>query len=235
MTTRGTQFTGAINDLSKRFEAKMDRGNQFHIFLEGKFKRLSDAVNGIEAVRQNPDPKTPADGHILKIGQAAKKLRALAEQTQSEIAGKFEEVTRSYNIALIENSGLVEGPYGSEIRKKVAGMDGGKRTAFIQELILEGDASSLASILNAPAFLSSLNKDEVGIFKEQFFAKVCPNFVKARDRYADLHENVLTATTSALTCADTYSNPRELAALEKREADAAEAGNFFEDAITTNN
>ena len=178
-------------------------------------------MQAVETIRQNR-ALTP-EGHALEVGRAAARLRVLAEAAAEAITTKATEADSSFETALREHSGLVNGPFAVEIRQRIQGMTPGERIKTIQALIEGRDGVSLSAIFDAPSMLTNLSADDIGKCREQFFQVAAPDIVKARDTYKDLTEHAHAAVKTSLTAASEYSDPGKLRALELREAETAKA------------
>lgn len=62
----------------------------------------------------------------------------------------------------------------SEVRAHLRGMDKAKRAAFVSERVEAGDLSTVAAMLSAPAYLSGLGADEVGVVRKLAERKFAP-------------------------------------------------------------
>lgn len=218
-----TGYTKSMDLLVQRFKERHDSQNTLHKDLQARLNDLTGQLNALEVIRQNRDPLASPDAHALKVGQAASRLRFLAEEAEKVITSKAKEAEGSFEAALRENSGLKPGPYAPEIRQRLHDLKPGEKVKAIQSLIEGKDGSSLSAIFDAPTMLSGLSATDISTYKEQYYKVAVPEIVKARDTYRDLTEHVQTAIKTSLSAASEYSDSRKLRELEEREVASARA------------
>lgn len=152
-------------------------------------KLMADTVGGawevgntINELRANPNPEHRAATHDRVV-------REKVESERSKFIGKFERAKAGLVAELkrVEGdlqtkSGLKANPvHFDAITAAFHGMKPAQRVETINELIEQGDHASLATLIEAPLFLTGLNAEQRDAIKQKVYLKVDPKGVELRD------------------------------------------------------
>jgi hypothetical protein len=152
-------------------------------------KLMADTVGGawevgntINELRANPNPEHRAATHDRVV-------REKVESERTKFIGKFERAKaglaaelKRVESDLLAKSGLKPNPvHFDAITAAFHGMKPAQRVETINELIEQGDHASLATLIEAPLFLTGLNAEQRDAIKQRVYLKVDPKGVELRD------------------------------------------------------
>lgn len=169
-------------------------------------KAMGDALSygrsegdGINEFRANPHEEDLPATHDRKVRERCDAFeRQFAEKFDNAKAGLERELAR-VETDLVAKAGLTSNPaHFDGITSTFHNMKTAQRRAeVIAELIAEGDHASLATLVEAPLFLTGLTAVERNGIKERVFHKVDPEAVALRDHLKVVLGRVGKATVAA--------------------------------------
>ena len=141
-----------------------------------------EEAEAINELRANPDDEDRAATHDRKVRERIDNFeRTFAERFDNAKAGVENELKRT-EADLVEAAGLKpNSAHFDAITSAFHQMKPEQRAATIAELIDQGDHASLATLIDAPLFLTGLTAEVRDSIRERVFHKVNPQAVKLRD------------------------------------------------------
>jgi hypothetical protein len=152
-------------------------------------KLMADTVGGawevgntINELRANPNPEHRAATHDRVVREKVESERTKFidkfERAKDGLAAELKRVESD----LLTKSGLKSNPvHFDAITAAFHGMKPAQRVETINELIEQGDHTSLATLIEAPLFLTGLNAEQRDAIKQRVYLKVDPKGVELRD------------------------------------------------------
>lgn len=153
-------------------------------------KRASDALQhswdealAINELRANPHDEDRAATHDRKVRERVDGFdRSIANRYDGAIAGLRTEFA-AVEARLISKAGLKANTlHFDAITASFHNMKPEQRMATIAQLIEQGDGASLATLVEAPLFLTGLTAEIRDSIKERLFRKVDPSGLALRDQ-----------------------------------------------------
>jgi hypothetical protein len=141
-----------------------------------------DESTSINEFRAKPSDEDRAATHDRRVRERCDNFEPnAAEKVDSAIAGVKAEITKVES-SLSEKAGLKPNPvHFDAITAAFHGMKPEKRMTTLNELIEQGDGASLATLIEAPLFLTGLTAEVRDSIKERLYHKVDPMGLKLRD------------------------------------------------------
>lgn len=134
-----------------------------------------DEANSINEFRAKPSDEDRAATHDRKVRERCDKFEPkAAEKLDGAIVGlKSELATVESNLSTKAGLKSIPGHFDA-ITSCFFGFNAEKRVATVNELIEQGDGASLATLIEAPLFLTGLTAEVRDNIKERLYRKVDP-------------------------------------------------------------
>jgi hypothetical protein len=145
-------------------------------------KYVFDEGTGINEFRAKPSDEDRAATHDRKVRERCDGFeRSAAEKIDGALSGlRAELLTVESNLS--NKAGLKPNPvHFDAITAAFHGMKPEQRMATLSQLIEQGDGASLATLVEAPLFLTGLTAEIRDSIKERLYRKVDPMGLKLRD------------------------------------------------------
>lgn len=174
-------------------------------------KRTADALtNGHKAftelneLRANPFDEDRAATHARKVRERynstqdawSQNVTRVETELASELTAVEAELSRAANLK-------ADSRYEGSILNKLIAMTPADQTAFIGQLITDGDGPSLAAVLDAPSALTGLTAERKAELKTAHCAKSAPKQVALRDAIMAAQQHVRDTSIAMLRLAPT--------------------------------
>lgn len=139
--------------------------------MRGTHDFLRKGFDAIQNALRTQDPTRTAEAHFMEV-------KKKAEQWLSDGARKAEATRTAAEAAIaaieqeiVEELGIADGKYASEIRAHFLQMPKNDRINAIRAAIEKRDAETLGALLSGPSFLSGFSDDEQALFRRLYAEK----------------------------------------------------------------
>lgn len=187
-----------------------------------------DEARTINQLRTNPHDEDRAATHDRKVREACDKFdRSWAEKFDGAKAALLAEL-HSVEAALTMKAGLKSNPvHFDAITSSFHNFSVEKRMSTLSELIEQCDGASLATLIEAPLFLTGLTSEVRDSIKERLFRKIDPKGLALRDQLAIARVRMENASLASLpmraqlragTSQGEWKNRAQLAAIHSARA-----------------
>lgn len=221
-------YISTLTNLADRITAKLpDNGHAATRNLYNAVARLRVGLETIETLNNTPSPTEAAGAHQKRIMAAAAKL---AEKVTT-IRERLHEITRDglaeIDARIAQKVRLVPNEYAAEIRAQFRNMDSKAQFHLLRDLAENNRGPELAAIVKAPAILTGLSEEVARNYTQVIVAKHAPDEMAEQEALIAGFSTAMLATDTANKAAQSFTDPAQLAALEKGEAAAAAAMDAF--------
>lgn len=187
-------------------------------------RRLVDSVTSLATIAENPDAEASQEARQAKVIRSASRLVAALPTVAERLVALVASTEAGFTAAFAQHSGLVTTERASEIRAHLKGLrDAGERALFVQERLKANDNESLGAVVFSPPYLSGLDAVTHNRLREQIEKERLPELAKNREVFSELSGNLRVALNAASKAVAEFSNPRLLADMEQRAAQAKAA------------
>ncbi|MGX1199623.1 hypothetical protein [Marinobacter sp. MBR-105] len=174
-------------------------------------RTLESQIAGLSALKNRLSESSFARTHLTKLTQAAEALGSLAsandgsperphrlakasqryldsiQRTKAEIAASEAGGYAALNQEASERLGMQPDRYASDIARAFGRATQQERTQWLAKIAESGDGRSLAAILEAPDFVTGVDRETLGKFRGVMESKHCPDIAEKRETFnADL-------------------------------------------------
>lgn len=179
-------------------------------------------AESINELRTNPHDEDRAATHDRKVRERCDAFESsFAEKFDNAKAGLQTELKR-VETGITNKAGLApNAAHFDAITSAFHMMKPGKRVETIAELLNAGDHASLATLIEAPSFLTGLSAAERDAIRERVFAKVDSNGVALRDHLKVVLGRVENAANASLGMFSALRSGTAPGAWKDRARDAA--------------
>lgn len=148
-------------------------------------KWAGDQLASIDNLRANPHPEDTPARHARKVREKLDSFNhAWAEKWDGTKAGLKAELN-SVDTALEQKAGLKSNPaHFDAITAAFHGMKPEVRSRTLSELVEQGESAALATLMEAPLFLTGLSAEQRDSIRIRVLTKVDPAGLKLRDQLA---------------------------------------------------
>lgn len=183
-----------------------------------------DGLASIDNVRANPDPEDKPATHARKVRQNIGGFdHARAERWDSAKAGVIAEHKRVEG-ELEREANLKPIPHHFDaITSTFHNMKPNERVSALNELIETGDGPALATLLEAPAFLTGLTAEQRDGIRSRLFAKVNPQRLALRNQLAKALTKMEAGSIAAINASTALRDGTDR--FDKRAKEAEELAN----------
>lgn len=139
-------------------------------------------AESLNQLRTTPHDEDRAATHDRKVRERCDAFeRKFADKFDNAKAGLQRELS-GVEAGIVAKAGLTPNPsHFDAITSAFHMMTPGQRTQTIAELIAQGDHASLATLIDAPLFLTGLGSEQREAIREKVFYKIDPMAVALRD------------------------------------------------------
>lgn len=224
MKTKNTHAVSLKMMLDKMTEHAGDAPHPGAAAVLQDMRRLTDSVSSLAVIAEDANPDMTAEQRQARAIRAAAKLGTALPTVQERLDALESTTAKGFEAAFGEHSGLVQTERAQEIRAHIKALkDGGERSVFVQELLKANDNESLGAVVFSPAYLTGLDAVTHSRLRSQIEEQRLPELAKNRDVFSELSGNLRVALDTASKAVSDFSNPRLLADIEQRAAQAAAA------------
>ena len=199
--------------------------------LQSEVTRLANGAIALDNLRASRSPLDTVEAHALKVGKAAKKL-------DQEITAMINRASAHHRAGLADAQrridqkvNLVPDAFAQEIRAAFRSMSGKQRAELINQLVAENRAPELAAIVKAPAILSGISEEQRAAYEKMAISRHAGAELDEIANIEEVFSAVLTATDTAANLSKRFSDPVELAKIERADSVAQAAGDAFEQSL----
>lgn len=186
-------------------------------------KRLSDSVNALAVLATDTNPEISREQREARTMKAADKLGGVLPTVRERLETLKAATETAFELAFVQNSGLVQSERASEIRGHLKSIPQIDRPSFIQGLLTANDNESLGAVIFAQPYLSGIDGLSHTRLKEQIEKTRLPELSVNREMFTELASNLAVAIHTAGEAVKDFGNSRKLADMQERARMAQEA------------
>lgn len=199
--------------------------------LQGEVTRLANHASALDNMRANRSPLDTPEAHALKVGKAAKKLdqeiTALINRAGNHTRAGLADAQRRID----QKINLTPDAFAQEIRAAFRNMDGKAKAKLVNQLVEENRGPELAAIVKAPAILTGISEEQRAAYEKMIISLHAGDELDEISNIEEVFSAVLTATDTAGNLSKRFSDPVELAKIERADSAAKAAGDAFEQSL----
>lgn len=153
------------------WRTRIEQGDTTLSRLAVAHKGYRDLHNSLRDAFDNPDPELTPDAHFMTVKRLGDQSLSAAARASDAAREAAEGEVKALRSSLQSQLGLVETHRAGEIRTLLRSLPDGRRSELLQAAIVEGDAQTIAAVVEAPGYLSGLSKDQVQALRGQYEVK----------------------------------------------------------------
>ena len=150
------------------WQERIARGDSTLSRLALAHKQYREGAHTLRDAFANPDPEVTPDAHFMNVKRLGEQSLSRAA-TSSDAARTFAETeVKTLRASMQSELGLVESHRAGEIRTLMRSLSDAERQKLLQAAVAEGDAQTIAAVIEAPAYLSGLNAEQAKAIRLQY-------------------------------------------------------------------
>lgn len=161
------QSLTVLRALSARFPADTSISDK----VKAALTRIEKEASGLLEIMQKPDPEKSSMAIDRIINDEKGRLRDLIAKSRNEVNPLIAGWRAEQDAARVRKANLKPNEYASETRLVFRGLEYAQKLQFMQNIANENDGAMAASLLDAPAALTGLSRDQAEQFRESFLDK----------------------------------------------------------------
>lgn len=222
-----TKFThnvqaNALLSMLDRME-KYTNGGPGQPQIMADMKRLTDSVNALAVLATDTNPEITREQREAYTMKAASKLGAILPTVAERLETLKTATEEGFELAFVQNSGLVLTDRASEIRAHIKTLSLSERIPFISQVMINADNETLGAAILAPAYLSGFDAASHEKLKEQILTTRLPALAENKEKFEELAGNLGVAIATAQAAVADFGNARKLADMAFQATKVAEA------------
>lgn len=155
---------------------------------------IKAAIDSVEHLADNPDPRDTEAAHAQKLEKAARDAANKIEGRFKSIVENNIQARRAVEYEIDKTLGTTaDSAHGKEIRQYLAGLEPDERRQVIQQRALDGDSDTLAAALHGPSLLTGLGEGEAQALRRHVAHTRAPDLVKRADALAEAGDTLESA------------------------------------------
>lgn len=184
--------------------------------------RLAEAVEAMERLAESPNPTETTARHASRVAEAGKKVQQRVAVVWDHINELGQDGTVSIQQRITETANLRPNEFAQEIRASVREMKPEGRRDVLHHAVKNGDAATVAALVNAPSVVTGLDAQYADRMKQAYIEQHAPKETAALTALSDTMSTAFSAASAAKQSAREATDPQYIAKIQ-REAEAAEA------------
>lgn len=150
------------------WQARIAQGDTTLSRLALAHKQYRESAFSLRDALDTPDPEVTPDAHFMAVKRLAEQSLNRAASA-SDAARTFAETeVKALRADMQSSLGLVESHRAGEIRTMLRSLPDAERQKLLQAAIAEGDAQTIAAVIEAPGYLSGLDAAQAKAIKLQY-------------------------------------------------------------------
>lgn len=220
----------SLAEIAKRV-ARGSENSPFARNLQAEVNRMVVSAEALDNVRANRNPSDTPEAHAIKVGKLAKKFDREVTATINRASDHYRAGLKDIQRRMDEKVKLVPNEFAAEVRSRFFGMNAEERSNFIHGLVENNSGPILAAIVKAPPELTGITEDRRSQYEKMIVTKHASEEYDERERLEESMSAVQAASRASSNLVRDFTDPIQLAAIEKREAEANNATAGFEQSL----
>lgn len=187
---------------------------------------MADARSSLEAVntlRQTADPTATEAAHVLRVNQSTELAMAKIGRGYDSARRALDADEQALRAEINNAARLTPTAHAGEIRGIIRAMPEAERYSAILQAIQEGDAATVAAVLDAPGITSGLTEQQRDNLRSMHFKRVAPDQLKRLEAVTQARNRVLESFDAALGLSDVLGARQYAEKIKKAQAEAKHA------------
>lgn len=199
--------------------------------LQSEVTRLANGATALDNARASRSPLDTAEAHALKVGKMSKAFDRSVTDTIARAGAAFRAGLQDAQRRIDQKVNLVPDAFAQEIRAAFRNMDGKAKAKLVNQLVEENRGPELAAIVKAPAILTGISEEQRASYEKMIISRHAGDELDEITNIEEVFSAVLTATETAGNLSKRFSDPVELAKIERADSAAKAAGDAFEQSL----
>ncbi len=187
---------------------------------------MADARSSLEAVntlRQTADPTATEAAHIIRVNQSTELAMAKIGRSYDTARRALDADEQALRAEINNAARLTPTAHAPEIRAVIRSLPEGERYSAILKAMQEGDAATMAAVLDAPGITSGLSDQQRDNLKAMHVNRVAPDQLKRLEAVTKARSRVLESFDAALGLSDVLGAKQHAEQIKKAQAEAKHA------------
>lgn len=218
---------GAIADRMGRDMGDHSQSRQ----LLAEVNRLRGGADALDNVRASRSPLDTPAAHALKVGAMAKKfdreITAMLNRASQIMTAGAQDIQRRID----DKINLKPDAFAAEIRAAFRSLGSKAQGDLINKLIKEGRGPELAAIVRAPSVLTGISDEQRAAYEIAMVTTHAAQEYEEREKLEEVFDSAMAASRAAAGIAKSFTDPGELARIEREAAEANAAGEAFNNSL----
>ena len=221
------QITAIAHIADRITKGLPDSGHDHTRKLYSNVARLALALESVATLNNTPSPTEALGAHAKRVMTAAAKLAESVTKARERLHEITREGLTEIDARIAQKVKLIPDGFAAEIRAQFRIMDSKAQFKLLGELVDKNRGPELAAIVKAPRILTGLDEEIAARYTQVLIEKHAPEEAAEQAALLAALPTALLAAETAGKAAQMYTDPQQLAAIEKGEAAAAAAMDAF--------
>jgi hypothetical protein len=199
--------------------------------LQSEVNRLASGAAALDNARASRTPLDTPEAHALKVGKMSKAFDRSITGTIDRASAAFRAGLQDAQRRIDQKINLTPDAFAQEIRAAFRNMDGKAKANLINQLVEENRGPELAAIVKAPAILTGISEEQRAVYEKMIISRHAGDELDEIAHIEEVFSAVLTATDTAANLSKRFSDPVELAKIERADSAAKAASDAFEQSL----
>lgn len=201
------------------------------IRLRVEADRLYKGAAALDNVAANKDPTDTLDGHSLKVARLAKQFDRKITESINRASDILRDGFRDIEARINAKVDLRPNAFAEEVRAVFRALKPGEKAEMIERLVDANDGPELAAIVKAPAVLTGIKEEQRAIYEKMVLDRHAAAELEERSNLERVHHAFMRVEAIASRLVTELIDPRGVAEIQKRQAQAREATDKFENSM----
>lgn len=152
----------------KDWQERIEQGDGVLGSLANAHRQFYQYHRDLKEAFERRDPEQTEDGHFMAIKRLGEQTLTRAASASDQARERAEAVIGEIQTALKHQLGIAETHRAGEIRTMLRSLPDSDRNAIIQQAIADKDGETIAAIVEGPAYLSGLKRDQAKATRNQY-------------------------------------------------------------------
>jgi hypothetical protein len=227
--SRASALVSAITLLSQRIPGDRPE-HQVSRSMQGEINRLRMSAEALEKVSRSRSPLDTPAAHAIKVAKLARKLDAERVAAFQRLVKTWGEGREKLQHQIENKLNLKPDPeFANEIRTAFRALSNDEKAKFIEELVTDSKRGpEMAAILRAPSILTGISDEQKAAYELSFTTKHAGDLFDEQKYLDGAYENAIAAERATFDLVKAFTDPQQLAQIEREAAVSREAGEAFD-------
>lgn len=199
--------------------------------MQNMVERLASGAEALDKVRVSRNPLDTREAHMKKLGGMARKYDAEVTTTITRLGAIFREAVNDVQRRIDEKVDLKPDAFASEIRAAFRLMKSTEQAELLGRLARENRGAELAAIVKAPLTLTGLTEETRAQFEGAILSIHAREEMAEREQIEAVFSEAFAGVDIAMGINKAFTDPAEIAKIERAEAEANAAGDAFDQSL----